>query len=93
MFFFCDSIFWSCAHFHILLRQTSMAKFLVQCGVDIGKVTHRGCTAYDFASEMLDTEMMRIFVEVQVGVLNLSHFFHTCVQIFHDSHWKIIYKS
>ena len=56
--------------FPSLFRQTSMAKFLVQCGADIGKVTHRGYTAYDFATEMLDTEMMRIFVEAQVSVFN-----------------------
>lgn len=62
-----------------------MAKFLVQCGADIGKVTHRGCTAYDFASEMLDTEMMRLFVEAQVSVLNLFViFYHTVgAQVLH----------
>lgn len=49
-------------------RQTGIAKFLVQCGADIGKVTHRGYTAYDFASEMLDTDMMHIFVEAQVCI-------------------------
>lgn len=63
---------WTALMQAIYHRQTSMAKFLVQCGVDIGKVTHRGCTAYDFASEMLDTEMMRIFVEVQMNSLGLG---------------------
>lgn len=52
-------------------RQTAIAKFLVQCGADIGKVTHRGYTAYDFASEMLDTDMMHVFVEAQVSVFSV----------------------
>lgn len=54
-----------------LFRQTSIAKFLVQWGADIGRVTHRGYTAYDFASEMLDTDMMYVFVEAQVGVFSI----------------------
>lgn len=45
-----------------------MAKFLIQCGADITKVTHRGYTALDFASEMLNIDVMQIFVEAQVSV-------------------------
>uniref|UniRef100_A0A0P4WIN6 Uncharacterized protein n=1 Tax=Scylla olivacea TaxID=85551 RepID=A0A0P4WIN6_SCYOL len=63
---------WTALMQAIYHRQTSMAKFLVQCGADIGKVTHRGYTAYDFATEMLDTEMMRIFVEAQMNSLGLG---------------------
>lgn len=63
---------WTALMQAIYHRQTSMAKFLVQCGADIGKVTHRGYTAFDFATEMLDTEMMRIFVEAQMTSLGLG---------------------
>ncbi|KAG0726574.1 Ankyrin repeat and SAM domain-containing protein 6 [Chionoecetes opilio] len=63
---------WTALMQAIYHRQTGMARFLVQCGADIGLATHRGYTAYDFASEMLDTEMMRVFVEAQMNSLGLG---------------------
>lgn len=66
----------------IFLRQTEMAKFLVQCGADISKVSHRGYTAFDFASEMLDTDIMRIFIEAQVSLLCITKVHHLIVCYF-----------
>ncbi|KAK4321659.1 hypothetical protein Pmani_007552 [Petrolisthes manimaculis] len=60
---------WTALMQAIYHRQTEMAKFLVQCGADMNKVTHRGYTAFDFASEMLDTDIMRIFIEAQMSTL------------------------
>ncbi|XP_069995120.1 ankyrin repeat and SAM domain-containing protein 6 isoform X1 [Penaeus vannamei] len=63
---------WTALMQAIYHRQTEMAKFLIQCGADANKVTHRGYTAFDFASEMLDTDVMRIFVEAQLSSLGMS---------------------
>ncbi|XP_069181920.1 ankyrin repeat and SAM domain-containing protein 6 isoform X3 [Procambarus clarkii] len=53
-------------------RQTEMAKFLIQCGADISKVSHKGYTAFDFAKEMLDIDVMRIFAEAQMMSLGIG---------------------
>ncbi|KAK7080291.1 hypothetical protein SK128_003272 [Halocaridina rubra] len=58
---------WTALMQAIYHRHTDMAKFLIECGADIKKIAHRGYTAYGFASETLDIDVMSIFVESQLG--------------------------
>ncbi|XP_071537835.1 ankyrin repeat and SAM domain-containing protein 6-like [Panulirus ornatus] len=63
---------WTALMQAIYHRQTDMAKFLIQCGADITKVSLRGYTAFDFASEMLNIDVMQIFVEAQMTSLGIG---------------------
>ncbi|KAK8750230.1 hypothetical protein OTU49_015326, partial [Cherax quadricarinatus] len=63
---------WTALMQAIYHRQTEMAKFLIQCGADISKVSQKGYTAFDFAKEMLDIDVMRIFAEAQMMSLGIG---------------------
>ncbi|XP_066989494.1 ankyrin repeat and SAM domain-containing protein 6-like [Macrobrachium rosenbergii] len=63
---------WTALMQAIYHRHTELAKLLIKCGADTNKVAHRGYTAYDFASETLDIDIMSIFVEAQMSSQQLS---------------------
>ncbi|CAL4137312.1 unnamed protein product, partial [Meganyctiphanes norvegica] len=56
---------WTALMQAIYHRQTDVAKFLIQCGADINIQTLQGYTAFYFASEMLDTDIIKMLVEAQ----------------------------
>lgn len=44
-----------------------MALFLLRHGADINVVTPKGHTAFDFASEVADFEIMKYYIQAQVS--------------------------
>ncbi|KAG7170631.1 Ankyrin repeat and SAM domain-containing protein 6-like [Homarus americanus] len=63
---------WTALMQAIYHRETDMAKFLIQWGADISKISHKGYTAFDIASETLNIDVMRSFVEVQMLSLGIG---------------------